>query len=172
MCFLTNGCTRLFTSTNPLFWFAGMFAMRCRCGDASLWWFVCPSGRWDIVILIETSLFCVKFVTWVIINVTNLHNLFISQRSMMILCIRRYAMVRFDHGKCLINNERSEFCGLSEKSEYERPSPAHADAFERLISPRLLIRFPYGLQAGIDPFKLPWSQSDLAHFGGHPGPGG
>ena len=62
-------------------------------------------------------------------------------------------------------NERSEFFrGLSEKAEYERPSPAqpspaqpspaHADAFEMLISPRLWIRFPYGLQGGMGPFKL------------------
>ena len=54
------------------------------------------------MISIETSLFCVKFMTSVIIKVTNLNILFISQCSMMILCIRRYAMVGFDHGKGLI----------------------------------------------------------------------
>ena len=36
-----------------------------------------------------------------------------------------------------------------------RPGPTHADAFERLISPRLWIRFPCDLHRGIDPFKLP-----------------
>ena len=56
----------------------------------------------------------------------------------------------------VIINERSEFfCSLSDKSERERPGPARGDAFERLISPRLWIRFPYGLEKGIGPFKLP-----------------
>ena len=43
--------------------------------------------------------------------------------------------------------------------------PAHADAFERLISLVLCIRFPYGLHRGIGPFKTPLSQSDLAYLG-------
>ena len=52
-------------------------------------------------------------------------------------------------------NERSEFFrSLSEKSEYERPGPAQADAFERLISPRLWIRLPCSLHREIGPFKL------------------
>ena len=55
-----------------------------------------------------------------------------------------------------IINERSEFFrSLSEKSEYERPGSARGRAFEMLISPRLLIRFPYGFHRGIVPFKLP-----------------
>ena len=65
-----------------------------------------------------------------------------------------------------IINERSEFFrGLSEKSEYERPSPAQpspaqpgparGDGFERRISLRRCIRFAYGLHSGIGPFKLP-----------------
>ena len=72
-------------------------------------------------------------------------------------------------------NKRSEFFrGLSEKPEYERPSPvqpdpAHADFFERLIFPRPWVRFPCGLHGGVGPFKLPRSQSDVAHLGGHPG---
>ena len=54
-------------------------------------------------------------------------------------------------------NEQSEFfCSLLEKSEYERPGPArsglahpaHDHVLGRLISPRLWIRFPYGLHRG------------------------
>ena len=36
-----------------------------------------------------------------------------------------------------------------------QPGPAHADAFEGLISLRLCVRFPYALHRGIGPFKLP-----------------
>ena len=51
--------------------------------------------------------------------------------------------------------ERGEFCGLSEKSEYERSGPAHGRPFESLISLRLWIRFLYGLHRRIAKFKLP-----------------
>ena len=44
------------------------------------------------------------------------------------------------------------------------PAPPMLHAFEKLISPRLWIRFLYGLHRGIGPFKLPWSQWNLAHL--------
>ena len=71
------------------------------------------------------------------------------------VCLSRFNMI----------NERSKFCGLSEKSESERAGPADADAFDRLISLRLCIRFPYGLY-GIGPFTLHWFTVGFGSFGG------
>ena len=61
----------------------------------------------------------------------------------------------------MLINEQSEFFSsvVYQKnlsmSDPSRPDPAHADVFERLISQKPKIPFPYGLHRGVDPFKLP-----------------
>ena len=67
--------------------------------------------------------------------------------------------------------ERSDFLRvLSKKSEYEW-SQAHADAFERLISVRLCIGFPYGRHKGVCSFKPCIQATMIAVRGGSVGVG-